>query len=64
MSDGASDATQVAILTDPFSIVTQPKLWDGKKQSSSGIRLRTTGEFTLSQLGPPICVLFLGILRA
>lgn len=53
----ASDAAQVAILTDPFSLVSQPKLWDGKKQASSGIRLRTTGEITLSQLGPSyICV--------
>lgn len=48
----ASDSAQVAILTDPFSLVTQPKLWDGKKQSSSGIRLRATGEITLDQAGP------------
>ena len=48
----ATDAAQVAILTDPFSLVSQPKLWDGKKQSSSGIRLRTTGEITLDQAGP------------
>lgn len=48
----ASDAAQVAILTDPFSLISQPKLWDGKKQSSSGIRLRATGELTLSQTGP------------
>lgn len=48
----ASDAAQAAILTDPFSLVSQPKLWDGKRQASSGIRLRTTGELTLSQLGP------------
>lgn len=52
MSNTATDAAQVAILTDPFSLVSQPKLWDGKKQMSSGIRLRTTGELTLSQLGP------------
>lgn len=52
-----SDAAQVAILTDPFSLVSQPKLWDGKKQSSSGIRLRTTGELTLSQVGPTyLCI--------
>ncbi len=48
----ASDSAQVAILTDPFSMVSQPKLWDGKKQGSSGIRLRATGELTLSQGGP------------
>lgn len=47
-----SDAAQVAILTDPFSMVSQPKLWDGKKQSTSGVRLRTTGELTLDQNGP------------
>lgn len=53
----ASDAAQVAILTDPFSLVSQPKLWDGKKQASSGLRLRTTGELTLSQLGPSyLCI--------
>lgn len=56
MSSG-SDAAQVAILTDPFSLVSQPKLWDGKKQSSSGIRLRTTGELTLDQQGPTyLCI--------
>lgn len=48
----ATDAAQVAILTDPFSMVSQPKLWDGKKTSTSGIRLRTTGELTLDQAGP------------
>lgn len=48
----STDAAQVAILTDPFSMVSQPKLWDGKKQSSSGIRLRATGEITLDQAGP------------
>lgn len=48
----SSDAAQVAILTNPFAMVSQPKLWDGKKSSSSGIRLRTTGELTLDQAGP------------
>lgn len=53
----STDAAQVAILTDPFSMVSQPKLWDGKKASSSGIRLRTTGELTLDQAGPTyLCV--------
>lgn len=47
-----TDAQQAALLTDPFSMVSQPKLWDGKKASTSGIRLRTTGEFTLDQQGP------------
>jgi hypothetical protein len=51
MSNG-TDAAQVAILTNPFAMVSQPKLWDGKKQASSGIRLRTTGELTLDQAGP------------
>jgi hypothetical protein len=54
----ASDAAQVAILTDPFALVSQPKLWDGKKSSSSGIRLRATGELSLAQLGPTyLCLL-------
>ena len=54
----ATDAAQVAILTDPFSMVSQPKLWDGKKAASSGIRLRTTGEITLDQAGPTyLCLL-------
>ncbi len=54
----ATDAAQVAILTDPFSLVAQPKLWDGKKASTSGIRLRSTGEITLDQAGPSyICLL-------
>lgn len=59
MATGApTDAAQVALLTDPFSLVSQPKLWDGKKASSSGIRLRTTGELTLSQTGPTyICLI-------
>lgn len=53
----STDAAQVALLTDPFSLVSQPKLWDGKKHSSSGIRLRTTGELTLSQKGPTyLCI--------
>lgn len=56
----SSDAAQVAILTDPFSLVSQPKLWDGKKQSSSGIRLRATGELTLSQTGPTYLALIPG----
>lgn len=53
----STDAAQVAILVDPFSLVSQPKLWDGKKSSSSGIRLRATGELTLDQAGPTyLCV--------
>lgn len=61
LSNMASDAAQVAILTDPFSLVSQPKLWDGKKQASSGIRLRTTGELTLSQVGPTYLCLVPGL---
>jgi hypothetical protein len=56
----ATDAAQVAILTDPFAMISQPKLWDGKKQSSSGIRLRATGELTLSQKGPTYLCLIPG----
>lgn len=59
MSD-PSDAAQVAILTDPFSTVNQPKLWDGKKQSSSGVRLRATGEISLSTTGPTYLALVPG----
>lgn len=55
-----NDATQVSVLTNPFALVTQPKLWDGKKQSSSGVRLRTTGEITLSQVGPTYFALIPG----
>lgn len=55
-----SDSAQVAILTDPFSMVSQPKLYDGKKQASSGIRLRATGELTLSQTGPTYLALIPG----
>ena len=47
-----TDAAQVAVLTDPFALVSQPKLWDGKRNSSSGIRLRTTGELSCTQDGP------------
>jgi hypothetical protein len=60
MSNEPNDAAQVAILTDPFAQVSQPKLWDGKKSSSSGVRLRTTGEITLSQLGPTYLCLIPG----
>lgn len=52
MSNVPSDSAQVAILTNPFALVSQPKLWDGKKQASSGLRLRATGEITLDQKGP------------
>lgn len=58
MNNVGSDAAQAAILTDPFSLVSQPKLWDGKRQSTSGVRLRTTGELTLDQNGPTyLCLL-------
>ena len=60
MSSAGTDAAQVAILTNPFAMVSQPKLWDGKKASSSGIRLRTTGELSLSQIGPTYLALVPG----
>jgi|GWRWMinimDraft_12_1066020.scaffolds.fasta_scaffold03395_2 hypothetical protein len=52
-----TDAAQVSILTNPFSMVSQPKLYDGKRQASSGVRLRATGEITLDQAGPTyLCI--------
>lgn len=59
MSTG-TDAAQAAILSDPFSLISQPKLWDGKRASSSGLRLRATGELVLSQTGPTYMALVPG----
>jgi hypothetical protein len=59
MSSG-TDAAQAAILSDPFSLINQPKLWDGKRAASSGLRLRATGELVLSQSGPTYLALVPG----
>jgi hypothetical protein len=48
-------------LLDPFDkTISQPKLLDGKVATSSGIRLRATGEITCNSLGTTYIALFAG----
>jgi len=48
-------------LLDPFDKgISQPKLLDGKKARSSGIRLRATGEITCNSTGSTYLALFPG----
>lgn len=42
---------QAAILANPFSLNNQPKLMDGKREQSSGLHLRSTGEIALNTTG-------------